>query len=281
MTLARTADVVSAAATAREGVGAFNVITLEHAEAIALGVETAGRSGILQISENAVRFHGGQLDPIASAVVAVAEQARVPLAVHLDHIEDDSLLRQAAGLGISSVMYDASKRDYDANVMATRQAADWAHEQALWIEAELGEIGGKDGAHAPGVRTDPNEAFEYVAATSVDGLAVAVGSSHAMVERTAELDLTLIRDLARKLPVPLVLHGSSGVADVHLSAAVSAGIVKVNIGTILNVAFTTAVRDRLAADPDLVDPRAYLRSAREAIATEVTRLATVVSGRPP
>jgi fructose-bisphosphate aldolase class II len=281
MTLARTADVVSAAATAREGVGAFNVITLEHAEAIALGVETAGRSGILQISENAVRFHGGQLDPIASAVVAVAEQARVPLAVHLDHIEDDSLLRQAAGLGISSVMYDASKRDYDANVMATRQAADWAHEQALWIEAELGEIGGKDGAHAPGVRTDPDEAFEYVAATSVDGLAVAVGSSHAMVERTAELDLTLIRDLARKLPVPLVLHGSSGVADVHLSAAVSAGIVKVNIGTILNVAFTTAVRDRLAADPDLVDPRAYLRSAREAIATEVTRLATVVSGRQP
>ena len=281
MTLARTADVVSAAATAGEGVGAFNVITLEHAEAIALGVETAGRSGILQISENAVRFHGGQLDPIASAVVAVAEQARVPLAVHLDHVEDDSLLRQAAGLGISSVMYDASKRDYDANVMATRQAADWAHEQALWIEAELGEIGGKDGAHAPGVRTDPNEAFEYVAATSVDGLAVAVGSSHAMVERTAELDLTLIRDLARKLPVPLVLHGSSGVADVHLSAAVSAGIVKVNIGTILNVAFTTAVRDRLAADPDLVDPRAYLRSAREAIATEVTRLATVVSGRQP
>jgi fructose-bisphosphate aldolase class II len=281
MTLARTADVVSAAATAREGVGAFNVITLEHAEAIALGVETAGRSGILQISENAVRFHGGQLDPIASAVVAVAEQARVPLAVHLDHVEDDSLLRQAAGLGISSVMYDASKRDYDANVMATRQAADWAHEQALWIEAELGEIGGKDGAHAPGVRTDPDEAFEYVAATSVDGLAVAVGSSHAMVERTAELDLTLIRDLARKLPVPLVLHGSSGVADVHLSAAVSAGIVKVNIGTILNVAFTTAVRDRLAADPDLVDPRAYLRSAREAIATEVTRLATVVSGRQP
>jgi fructose-bisphosphate aldolase, class II len=281
MTLARTADVVSAAATAGEGVGAFNVITLEHAEAIALGVETAGRSGILQISENAVRFHGGQLDPIASAVVAVAEQARVPLAVHLDHVEDDSLLRQAAGLGISSVMYDASKRDYDANLMATRQAADWAHEQGLWIEAELGEIGGKDGAHAPGVRTDPDEAFEYVAATSVDGLAVAVGSSHAMVERTAELDLTLIRDLARKLPVPLVLHGSSGVADVHLSAAVSAGIVKVNIGTILNVAFTTAVRDRLAADPDLVDPRAYLRSAREAIATEVTRLATVVSGRQP
>ena len=279
MTLAQTAELVSAAATAGEGVAAFNVITLEHAEAIALGAETARRSGILQISENAVRFHGGQLLPIASAVVAVAEQASVPLAVHLDHVEDDALLRRAAGLGISSVMYDASKRDYDANVTATRQAAEWAHERGLWIEAELGEIGGKDGAHAPGVRTDPDEALAYVAATSVDGLAVAVGSSHAMVERTAELDLTLIKDLAHKLPVPLVLHGSSGVADVNLSAAIAAGIVKVNIGTILNVVFTGALRGRLAAEPNLVDPRSYLRPARGAVAAEVTRLLTVVSRR--
>jgi fructose-bisphosphate aldolase class II len=281
MTLARTAELVAAAHAAGEGVAAFNVITLEHAEAIALGAETAGRPAILQISENAVRFHAGQLHPLACAAVSVAEQARVPLAVHLDHVEDDSLLRQAAGAGISSVMYDASKRDYDANVAATRQAADWAHERGLWIEAELGEIGGKDGAHAPGVRTDPDEAFEFVATTSVDGLAVAVGSSHAMVERTAELDLTLIHDLARRLSVPLVLHGSSGVGDDHLSAAVSAGIVKVNIGTILNVAFTTAVRATLAADADLVDPRSYLRPAREAVAAEVARLATVVSGRRP
>jgi fructose-bisphosphate aldolase class II len=278
MTLARTVDLVQAAHTAGEGVAAFNVITLEHAEAIAVGAEMAGRPAILQISENAVRFHGGQLRPIATAVVAVADQAGVPLAVHLDHVEDDSLLRQAAGTGISSVMYDASKLDYDANVTATRAAAEWAREKELWLEAELGEIGGKDGAHAPGVRTDPEEAAQFVTATSVNGLAVAVGSSHAMVERTASLDLNLIHDLARKLPVPLVLHGSSGVADDDLAAAVSAGIVKVNIGTILNVAFTEAVREHLASDATVVDPRKYLRPARDAVAAEVARLAAVVSG---
>jgi fructose-bisphosphate aldolase class II len=278
MTLARTVDLVQAAHTAGEGVAAFNVITLEHAEAIAVGAEMAGRPAILQISENAVRFHGGQLRPIATAVVAVADQAGVPLAVHLDHVEDDSLLRQAAGTGISSVMYDASKLDYDANVTATRAAAEWAREKELWLEAELGEIGGKDGAHAPGVRTDPEEAAQFVTATSVNGLAVAVGSSHAMVERTASLDLNLIHDLARKLPVPLVLHGSSGVADDDLAAAVSAGIVKVNVGTILNVAFTGAVREHLASDATVVDPRKYLRPAREAVAAEVARLAAVVSG---
>ena len=277
MTLARTMDLVQAAHVAGEGVAAFNVITLEHAEAIVIGAEMAGRPAILQISENAVRFHGGQLRPIATAVVAVADQADVPLAVHLDHVEDDSLLRQAAGTGISSVMFDASKLDYDANVTATRDAAEWARQRGLWLEAELGEIGGKDGAHAPGVRTDPEEAAQFVAATSVDGLAVAVGSSHAMVERTAALDLSLISDLARKLPVPLVLHGSSGVADDHLAAAVSAGIVKVNIGTILNVAFTRALREQLAGDATLVDPRRYLRPARDAVAAEVARLAAVVS----
>jgi fructose-bisphosphate aldolase class II len=281
MTLARTTDLVQRARAGRHGVAAFNVITLEHAEAIAFGAETAGQPAILQISENAVRFHGGRLRPVASAAVAVAEASTVPLAVHLDHVEDDSLLRQAAGTGISSAMYDASKLDYEANVAATRRAAEWARAQGLWLEAELGEIGGKDGAHAPGVRTDPDEALGFVDATSVDGLAVAVGSSHAMVERTAELDLALIADLAAKLPVPLVLHGSSGVADEHLAAAVSAGIVKVNIGTILNVAFTKAVRDALAADAALVDPRKYLRPARDAIAAEVARLTALLSGSRP
>ena len=100
---------------------------------------------------------------------------------------------------------------------ATALAADWAHENGLWLEAELGEVGGKDGAHAPGVRTDPAEAARYVGETGVDGLAVAVGSSHAMTARTAQLDHELIAALRDAVPVPLVLHGSSGVADDELA----------------------------------------------------------------
>jgi fructose-bisphosphate aldolase, class II len=174
-------------------------------------------------------------------------------------------------------MYDASTLDYDKNVAATRAAREWAHAHGIYLEAELGEIGGKDGAHAPGVRTDPAEAAEFVAATGVDALAVAVGSSHAMTDRTAALDHTLIAELARAVPVPLVLHGSSGVPDAELSQAVRAGMTKINIGTILNVEFTAAVRETLAADAHLVDPRTYLRPARTRIARTVAHLLTVLN----
>jgi fructose-bisphosphate aldolase class II len=166
-----------ASATREErAVAAFNVITLEHAEAIAAGAERAGCPAILQISENAVKFHGGRLEPIAVAAVAVARQAAVELSVHVDHVQDPGVLHQSEGLGISSAMFDASHLDYDANVAATREAARWARARGMLLEAELGKVGGKDGAHAPGVRTDPREAAEFVATTEVDALAVAVGS---------------------------------------------------------------------------------------------------------
>lgn len=279
MTLTTAAALIQQARAQRVGVPAFNVITVEHAEAIAAGAEQADRPVILQISENAVKFHHGRLGPIAAATVAVASQARVDMSVHLDHVEDVAMLHQAADTGISSAMFDASKLEYGANVAATRHAAGWAHERGMLLEAELGQVGGKDGAHAPGVRTDPTEAADFVAATGVDLLAVAVGSSHAMVERTAALDLDLIGELAAAVPVPLVLHGSSGVPDELLAAAVWAGMVKINIGTILNVAWTSAVREILDADPAVVDPRTYLRPARDAVAAVVARLSTVI-GNP-
>lgn len=276
MPLAHTRDLVADAQRAGRGIAAFNVITLEHAEAIAVGAERAGVPAILQVSENAVRFHHGRLRPIAAAVVAVAAEASVPLAVHLDHVMDLDLYHQCAQAGLSSAMVDASTHTYADNVAITAQAVRWGHERNLFVEAELGEVGGKDGAHAPGVRTDPDEARAYVQATGVDALAVAVGSSHAMTDRTASLDLDLVARLREAVGVPLVLHGSSGVPDDTLSAAVRAGMVKINIGTILNVAFTGAVREQLAVQ-SFVDPRRYLDPARKAMSDKVARLATLVA----
>ena len=275
MPLVRTAELIGAP------VAAFNVITLEHAEAIAAGAERAGRPAILQISHNAVRFHGGRLHPIAQAAAAVARASDAPLALHLDHVESMQLLGAAAGAGFSSAMFDAGALPYADNVAATRSAAALAHDAGLWLEAELGYVGGKPSApasaHAAGVRTDPGEARAYVADTGVDALAVAVGSSHAMTERTAALDHDLIAQLCAAVPVPLVLHGSSGVPDDELRAAVRAGIVKVNVGTALNVAFTGAVRAALAESTSS-DPRGYLAAAREAMTTVVRDLLDVVSG---
>jgi fructose-bisphosphate aldolase class II len=163
-------------------------------------------------------------------------------------------------------------------VRSTREVAEWGKREGVWVEAELGEVGGKDGAHAPGVRTDPAEAATFVADTGVDSLAVAVGSSHAMTSQTAELDLDLISRLRDAVPVPLVLHGSSGVPDAAIAAATRAGIWKVNIGTALNVAFTAGVRSRLE-DPAVVDPRKYLAPARERVAETVAHYLGVVAGR--
>ncbi|AGZ42768.1 class II fructose-bisphosphate aldolase [Actinoplanes friuliensis] len=264
-----TGEIVAAARAAGGGAGAFNVITVEHAEAIVTGAEEAGLPVILQISENAVRFHHGRLAPIAAAARAIAVSSTVPVALHLDHVESDDLFDQAAAHGFGSVMYDASTRPYAENVAATAAAVRRGHATGLWVESELGAVGGKDGAHAPGVRTDPGEAAAYVAATGVDALAVAVGSSHAMHTRTARLDHDLIGRLRLAVPVPLVLHGSSGVPDDELVAAIRAGMVKINIGTALNSAFTGAVRDTLDGDAALVDPRRYLASARTAMAGTV------------
>jgi fructose-bisphosphate aldolase class II len=259
------------------GVGAFNVILLEHAEAIVAGAEAAGAPVVLQISENAVRYHGA-LAPIAVASLAVAGAAAVPVAVHLDHATDRALVEEAVTLGLGSVMFDASALDDEANVAATADVVAWCHERGVWVEAELGEVGGKDGVHAPGARTKPHEAADYVARTGVDALAVAVGSSHAMTTKDAVLDLDLIAELHAAVPVPLVLHGSSGVPDDTLRAAVRHGMKKINIATHLNKAFTEAVRGHLEAHPSAVDSRAYVRVGRDAVAREVTHLLGVLRG---
>jgi fructose-bisphosphate aldolase class II len=273
MALVPTAELVKPG----KGIGAFNVITLEHAEAIAAGAEAAGLPVILQISENAVKFHGGRLGPLAAATAAVAKASTVECALHLDHVESVELLHQAPRQGFSSVMFDASRLEYEANVAATKSAADFAHRHGLWLESELGRVGGKDGAHAPGTRTDPVEAATYVAATGVDALAVAVGSSHAMTSRDARLDHELIAALRAAVPVPLVLHGSSGVGDAELRRAVEGGLVKINVGTALNLAYTGSIRESLGANGNLVDPRKYLTPAREAMAATVAHFLKVVT----
>lgn len=276
MSLMSTGEIAQRATENAVGAGAFNVVQIEHAEAIVAGAEAAGLPVILQISENTVRYHRS-LAPIGLAALAVARASRVPVAVHLDHAESPGLVREAVELGFCSVMFDASGLPYEENVAATRDITSYCRSRNVWVEAELGEVGGKDGAHAPGVRTDPGQAREFVAATAVDGLAVAVGSSHAMLTRDAALDFGLITRLRDAVHTPLVLHGSSGVSDSDIAEAIRAGMTKVNISTHLNRTFTRTVRARLEADPAVADPRKYLGPARDAVATEVERLLRVLN----
>lgn len=271
MTLTNTRALLDDARLRGAGIGAFNVIHLETAEALAAAAERTGRGLILQLSENCVHYHGG-FAPIARAMLAVAEGANAPIAVHLDHAEDTALALQAIDAGFGSVMYDGAALPFAENVAATRLVVAHAATTGALVEAELGEIGGKDGAHAPGVRTDPAEAQQFVADTGVDALAVAVGSSHAMTERTAAIDLDLISRLHRAVPVPLVLHGSSGVSDDLIVAGIRAGLTKINVSTHLNAGFTGAIRAYLDQNPAVVDSRRYIAVGREAVAAEAARL---------
>ncbi|HEY9323718.1 MAG TPA: class II fructose-bisphosphate aldolase [Agromyces sp.] len=280
MTLTPTRAILTDAVVAGRAVGAFNVLHLETAEALVRAAESTGLPVILQISENAIRYHGG-FEPIARATLAVAEASSAAVAVHLDHAEDPELALLAIDHGFGSVMYDGAKLDFADNVETTRRVVSHAATTGVLVEAELGEIGGKDGAHAPGVRTDPAEAAQFVAQTGVEALAVAVGSSHAMTERNASLDLELIARLRAAVPVPLVLHGSSGVPDETIVAGIRAGLVKINVSTHLNAQFTGAIRRFLDEHPTVVDSRKYLAAGRDAIEAEAARLLRLFAGKDP
>jgi fructose-bisphosphate aldolase class II len=271
VTLTPTRTILDDAYAAGRGVGAFNVVHLETAEALVAAAETAGRPVILQLSENCIRYHGA-FAPIAGATLAVAAGSSAAVAVHLDHAEDPELAYRAIEQGFGSVMYDGARLDFADNVATTRRIVERAQSAGMLVEAELGEIGGKEGAHAPGVRTDPEEAAQFVAETGVGALAVAVGSSHAMTERVAAIDHDLVARLAEAVPVPLVLHGSSGVPDAAIVAGIRAGLTKINVSTHLNAQFTRAVRDYLSEDEAVVDSRKYVEAGREAVRREAARL---------
>lgn len=279
MTLAGSVELVAEATQRGRAVPAFNVVSLDQAEAVVWGAEDAAVPVLIQVSENAIAYHEG-FAPLLAACRELADASALPIGIHVDHMEDAVLARaviaRADQLGVGSLMFDAARLPYDENVALTASIVDSGHARGLWVEGELGEIGGKDGAHAPGVRTDPGEAADFVALTGVDALAVAVGSVHAMTQRTAHLDTDLIARLAASVGVPLVLHGSSGVPDDVLRAAVRAGIRKVNIGTALGIAASARLRTELDAKPDAVDPRSYSRAPRDDMRRVVASLAALV-----
>lgn len=271
-------EVLPAVTAPAGAIAAYNIVQLEHAEAYATAAERVGLPVVMQISQNCVRYHGA-LAPIAAAALAVARSCTQPVVVHLDHATDVELVHEAIDLGMTSVMYDGSALPDGENRDVTARIARRCRAVGVSLEAELGEVGGKDGVHAPGARTDPEEAARFVAETGVDALAVAVGSSHAMTQRTAELDVDLIAALRDRVPVPLVLHGSSGVDDPGLVAAVRAGMRKVNIATHLNQVATRALTQTMRDHPAWVDPRRYVAPARAAVADEAARLQELLALR--
>jgi fructose-bisphosphate aldolase class II len=256
-------------------IGAFNANTLEQVQAIVIAAQDEAAPALIQISHRALQHVGSGnvilgLRYMAEIGRVAAQSVDVPIGLHLDHATEDEVV-QAIGLGFTSVMFDGGGLPLEKNIERTIRLRELAHSVGVSIEAELGEVPRADGSGKVDRAielTRPEDAADFVNATGVDTLAIALGSVHAIKQKEVELDLDRLKAIRSVVDIPLVLHGSSGVTDEHIAQGIALGLCKVNVATQLSQAFTSAVRAKLA-DTDEVDPRRYLGLARDAMIERV------------
>ena len=278
------------------GVGAFNINNLEFMQAIVEAAEEENSPVIIAVSEGAMKYAG--IEFLAEMVKLAASKASVPIALHVDHGKHWEVIVSAIRNGFTSVMIDASDKPFEENVRITSKVVDLAHAVGVTVEAEIGRLKGIEDivkvSEREAVLTDPKEAKEFVDATGVDALAVAVGTSHGAYKFKGEpkLDIERIKKIRELVKIPLVLHGASGVLpdivalaekygaelkgakgvpDDQIKAAIEAGICKINIDTDLRLSFLAGVRKFLLENPDVFDPRKYLGEGREMVKETVKR----------
>ena len=250
------------------GIGAFNFVNLEMAQAIIKAADATERPVILQASMGAIDYAG--LSNIVALGRAAKDASDVPLILHLDHGNFDyaSVCIEA---GFDSVMFDGSALPLEENIEKTKQIIKLARKrkQKVTVEAEIGRIGGVEEhlnvSEKEAQYTTAEEAADFVKKTKCDSLAIAVGTAHGVYQGEPKIQFELIEQIAAAVPkTPLVLHGSSGVSLADLQKTIEAGITKINIDTDLRLAFTEALRRALEEKPQEFDLRKYLKPAREA-----------------
>ncbi len=246
-------------------VPAFNVENLEMLRGALEAAERARSPMILQAGWKTVDFFGR--DSFAAAVVQGCRNCRMPVALHLDHATDEDKIIRCLEMGFSSIMYDGSALPFEENIENTREIHAYCMDRYIPVEAELGAIGGKeDDREADNAYTDPDQAALFVERTGVESLAVAIGTAHGVYKAKPKLDYQRLREIRKKVSVPLVLHGASGLSDAAVRACVrQGGICKVNFATELRQAFTGAALAYLQEHPAEYDLRVYLKPAIAAV----------------
>jgi fructose-bisphosphate aldolase class II len=266
MALVPVDDLLSRADQEGYAVGAFNANNMEIVQAIVEAAEAEKSPVIMQASQGAIKYAG--LEFITGMVKIAAEQATVPVALHLDHGTDFDQVVKCIRSGFSSVMYDGSKLALEDNIAVTRKVLEIARPINVSVEAELGKIGGtEDLVHVKdedAVFTDPEEARYFVEQTGIKSLAIAIGTAHGQYKGEPRLDFDRLVKIKALTGIPLVLHGSSGVPDEAVQKAVKLGICKVNIDTNIREAFVWKMQESIKAHPEEIDPRKILGPARDA-----------------
>ena len=291
MPLVTSTDMFQKAYRGKYAVGAFNVNNMEIIQGIVDAAKEEQAPLILQVSAGARKY----AKPIylRKLVEAAVEDTGLPVVLHLDHGEDFEVCKSCIDDGFTSVMIDGSKYPFEENIEITKKVVDYAHSRGVVVEAELGKLAGIEDNISVSEReatfTDPDQAVEFVERTGIDSLAIAIGTSHGAYKFKGEprLDFDRLQKISSLLPgFPLVLHGAStvlpefvdlcnkyggsipgakGVPEDMLRRAAQMGVCKINIDTDLRLAMTAAVRQYLAENPSVFDPRKYLGPAREAI----------------
>lgn len=250
---------------------AFNTMNLEITKGIIEAAEELDVPVILETSEGAIKYAG--LETIYELMASMAIKAKVPIALHMDHGKDVDQLQRGIQLGYSSVMIDHSDQELGKNISDTKAMVEYAHNEGAWVQGEIGRIRGKEDwvsvSDRDSLLTTPEQAENYWQVTKVDTLACSVGTIHGIIKMNgqaeAHVDVERIKQIAEKVPVPLVLHGASGVPDDVIAQAIANGISIINIDTELRMAFTSNLRNALSEHPDEVDPRKYLAPAIEGV----------------
>lgn len=255
MSLATSRELLQAAQFGKYAVGAFNIENMEMAMAVIAAAEETRSPVILQTTPSTVKYAGVAL--YHAIVKAAAEQASVPVVMHLDHGNSFELALDALKAGYTSVMIDGSPLSLEENIALTQRVVAEASAAGIPVEAELGKVGGKedDLVVEEDTNTDPAAAERFVRETNVDSLAVAIGTAHGFYAKTPVLDKERLSEIRARVSVPLVLHGASGLSDEDVRDCIARGICKVNFATELRVAFTDGIKALLVEKPDVFDPK--------------------------
>ncbi len=235
-------------------VGAFDASTIEMAMKIVEAAEELN-SPVILMGLKVDLDQGDMMDYWLYSLRKLAENASVPVCLHLDHATDMDFLKKAVDMGFTSVMLDASMHSLEENIRLTKEAVDYAHAHGVTVEAELGHVG--DGIVSGVIKeddsydnpddflTDPEELKRFIEETNVDCLAVAVGTSHGVYVHTPKLHFDRLDTLNEISTVPMVMHGGSGTPDGQIKEAVSKGICKLNIYSEMLSAYYGALKQKL------------------------------------
>lgn len=291
MPLVTTTEMFQKAYAGGYAIGAFNVNNMEIIQGITEAAQEVNSPLILQVSAGARKY--AKPVYLRKLVEAAIEDTGLPMALHLDHGENFEICKACIDGGFTSVMIDGSKHSFQDNIALTRQVVEYAHAHGVVVEGELGRLAGIEDdvnvSAADSSYTDPDQVQEFVQATGVDSLAIAIGTSHGAYKfkpgTKPQLRFDILEEVSRRLPgFPIVLHGASsvipkyveiinanggqlkdaiGVPEDQLRQAAKMAVCKINIDSDLRLAMTAGVRQQLIADPAGFDPRGYLKVGRQ------------------